>query len=502
VRVFFGFYQNIVDTFKKIPFRSNSNGVFDNLVGFDTALFARDGGRRDLLLPFSGTRPSEISPALAIDTLVGLLTRETDLPPSALAHLGQSLAIYLSSCDARRLGQWENTKWTDFAGAGRFGHDYDRIVVHTFAQEIQASKTEHTSANFCAHVLEWFVYNLVGLDSTGPLLRMLNLPTNEALVGPWCAELRRLGVSLRDHHELVGLEMHRGRISGARVRAHGRTDKVDADWYVCALPVDRARRLLSSEIRKADPSLRGMDNLSTDWMNGIKFFLREYKPLPKDGLVFCVDSPFALGGASPAQAWPVDFADTYGDGTVRDCISLIIPDWHSPGVVYGKPAKQLTPRQVARDAWEQLKAHVNGPGDPILTDAMLHSWDIDPGMKLRNGHLVSQDTMVLPAVGEYADRPNPGTKIPNLVLTGDYLQSGWEVANMETANYNGRRSANEVIMRSGSSASDAVTIDPYRPPEWEPFKRIDEDRYKRGQSNLFDASLSAEQVSDLLRLHS
>src|SRR5438309_7176324 len=40
-RSWFGFYQNTIDTFRKIPFGSNPNGVFDNLVGFHQILVAR-----------------------------------------------------------------------------------------------------------------------------------------------------------------------------------------------------------------------------------------------------------------------------------------------------------------------------------------------------------------------------------------------------------------------------------------------------------------------------
>jgi hypothetical protein len=69
---------------------------------------------------------------------------------------------------------------------------------------------------------------------------------------------------------------------------------------------------------------------------------------------------------------------------------------------------------------------------------------------------------------------------------GDYLKSNWQVANMETANYNARRAANAIIEKSGSIATPAVTIEPYRPAEWEPFKSLDEDRYRRGLPNLLD----------------
>jgi hypothetical protein len=69
---------------------------------------------------------------------------------------------------------------------------------------------------------------------------------------------------------------------------------------------------------------------------------------------------------------------------------------------------------------------------------------------------------------------------------------------METASFNGRRAANAILARSGSPEPPARTIGTYRPLEWEPFKRIDADRYRRGQPNLFDAQLSPDELAALL----
>jgi hypothetical protein len=130
---------------------------------------------------------------------------------------------------------------------------------------------------------------------------------------------------------------------------------------------------------------------------------------------------------------------------------------------------------------------------------MLHSYDIDPGMIRRNGRLISDDPLVLPSAGQLPDRPDVTTGIPNLMLCGDYLKSEWEVANMETASFNARRAANAVLERAGSHETRVSAIGPYRPPEWEPLKRIDEDRWKRGQANLFDdAGLTGDQLRSLL----
>jgi uncharacterized protein with NAD-binding domain and iron-sulfur cluster len=495
-RIFFGFYQNIADTLRRIPFASNPHGAFDNLVPLPQALFARDGGRRDLALELGAVDPAAYTPREILDLVLGLLT-QTRLPPDAVAWFAGRLVVYLSSCDARRAGQWEDETWTEFTRADRYGEDYRAILVRSFSELFVGSKGATTSANFPAHVLEWLLYSLLGRNSNGPPARALNRPTNEAFVAPWLDLLRGLGVDLRTGHELRGFELHAGRIAGARVRGPRGAATVRADWYVCALPVERARRLWSPAILAADPQLARMQRLDTGWMNGVKFFLRARTPITR-GAVACVDSPWGVTAVAQAQLWPLDFAATYGDGQARDCLSAIVSDWSAPGVLYGKPARECSPGEVARETWEQLKRHLDDAGHPVLTDDLLHSWDIDPGMVRRDGRLVSDDLLALPSAGQLPDRPDVTTAIANLLLAGDYLRGEWEVGNMEAASFSARRAANAILDRSASAEPRATVAGVYRPPEWEPLKRIDARRHARGQRNLFDLELPVPQLAALV----
>jgi hypothetical protein len=42
-----------------------------------------------------------------------------------------------------------------------------------------------------------------------------------------------------------------------------------------AVPVERARETLTRDVLRLDPSLRRLDDLVTDWMVGIQYYLRE-----------------------------------------------------------------------------------------------------------------------------------------------------------------------------------------------------------------------------------
>lgn len=353
-RAFLGFYQNTTDTMRRIPFGSNPHGVLDNLVAVPQLVLARDGRRRDIATPLGSLDPRPYTPEQVLDVLVGVLA-QTDLPPDAVTHFATRMVVFLSSCDARRIGQWEHTTWADFTAADRYSDDYRKIIVKTFADQVVASKAERVSTFFCAQLLEWLVYAVLGRGAAGPAARMLNLPTNEALIDPWLGVLHGLGVRLHNHRALVGFDVGDGRIAGARVHGPRRAATVHADWYVCALPLERARRILSPALVAADPALARMRSLETAWSNGLKFFLREQTPLFR-GVVDYIDSPWLVTSVSQAQFWPVDFASTYGDSRVRESLSATIAAFDTPGIVYGKSARQCKPVELVREVWEQMKA--------------------------------------------------------------------------------------------------------------------------------------------------
>jgi uncharacterized protein with NAD-binding domain and iron-sulfur cluster len=493
-RGFFGFYQNNPDSFRRIP-SSSGGDVFANLTGVPQLAFAREG-KRQLILPVDPVDPRAYSPLLIHETIVAAAL-QLDLPPDAAAYFADRMVVYLSSCDARRIGQWDDTSWTRFIRADRWPGDYSHVLARAFTHILQASRAENTSAQFVGAVLEMIVYSLLGLNSNGPSDRILNSPTNEALIDPWIAHLRRLGVRLRLGHAVTALEMRDGRIAGARVRAPGGMRTVTADWYVCALPVERARRLWTRPILAADPALSGMFELTTDWMAGIQFFLRR-SPTLALAHIACLDSPWAVSGILQAPFWPRDFAASYGDGRAHDCLSAIASDWHTPGVLYGRAARDCTHDEIASEVWEQLKRHLNHSG-PTLSDDMLLSSTIDPGLVRRPTGLRNEDPLILPSVGAWKLRPEVGTAIENLVLAGDYPRGRWEMANMEAANASGRLAANAILRRAGSGEPAARVFEPYRPPEWEPLKRIDAARYARRQPNLLDLPAIVGQPGDAVR---
>jgi uncharacterized protein with NAD-binding domain and iron-sulfur cluster len=240
-----------------------------------------------------------------------------------------------------------------------------------------------------------------------------------------------------------------------------------------------------------------MSELTTTWMSGVQLYLRDSPPLAR-GHIVCLNAPWKISAVLQAQFWERDFAGTYGDGQARDCLSTIVSDWNTPGVLFAKPARECTDEEIVREVWAQLKRHLNDAG-PALTDDLLLSWSIDPGLVRRRGRLHNEDPLVLPRIGAYKHRPAAATQIPNLVLAGDYALGPAEVGNMEAANSSGRTAANVILQRVGSREPPAAVFDPYRPPEWETLKRRDAQLYRRGQPNLFDLDAHGNATRDAVR---
>jgi uncharacterized protein with NAD-binding domain and iron-sulfur cluster len=84
------------------------------------------------------------------------------------------------------------------------------------------------------------------------------------------------------------------------------------------------------------------------------------------------------------------------------------------------------------------------------------------------------------------EAPEAQTKIPNLFLSGDYVQTDIDLATMEAANESARAAVNALLETAGSKAEPAQMYKLYDPPEMEPFKAADRELFKAGQPNALD----------------
>jgi hypothetical protein len=276
-------------------------------------------------------------------------------------------------------------------------------------------------------------------------------------------------------------------VLGRRPERHDHT--IEADWFVCAMPVERLVPLLNQKILAADPSLARLHKLETDWMNGIQYYLNRPPGLAVKGHVAFLESPWALTSIDQGLFWNRNIPKQYGNGAVTDIYSVDISDFFTPGVLYGKRAADCTPQQIAKEAWAQMKAALNTSSKTVLSDDMIVNWFLDPAIHYPNGHgrsAANSEPLLINTAGSLDDRPHSHTAIPNLFLAADYVRMNVDLATMEGANEAGRQAANAILAASGSRAAPATIGTLWQPAELNATRNIDAQRYKAGQPNLLD----------------
>ncbi|GAA1524550.1 hydroxysqualene dehydroxylase [Nocardioides humi] len=484
-RFFPGFYHHVPDTMRRIPFGDGTVG--DNLVAASGGKFLRSGDHADAFVFGIGPDPQQI---LTVDGLRRFL-RDTlgghSVPPHELTYFVERLLVFLTSCDERRLGQWEKVSWWDFVGAERRSKPYQQILAAGLTRNLVAAKETVASTRTIGTMGEAFVYNIMGRGNDGALDRVLDLPTDEAWIDPWLTYLRGRGVRFVGGQGLVRYETAGGRVAAAVLAdAAGTTSRVEADWFVSAMPVERVVPTLTADVLALDPGLQRLAALDTDWMVGIQFFLRAPVDITHGHITF-IDSPWALTALTQGQFWEDRvIARDYGDGDVVDILSVDISNWDAPGVLHGRPAKECSPQQIADEVLAQIRDH-HTAGD-LLPDGVVHSWFLDPGVQwdAASRRNTNETPLLVNTVDSWSSRPTARTRIPNLLMSGDFVQTDIDLATMEGANESARHAVNAILDEVGSPAARAATFRLYDPPEFTALKQTDRVLYKLGMRNVLD----------------
>ncbi|MFC8044610.1 FAD-dependent oxidoreductase [Nocardia sp. NPDC057353] len=480
-RFFPGCYQNVPDTMQRIPFPGNPNGVRDNLIRVEGTV-AGFRGKPPLFAPIEIGAVDQLTPELLANTMIGAFSFLPELPPHELAFFGKQMTMWFSSCEERRFGQWEYVTWQQIMRAEGKSHAYREYLVSALTRITVAAKPHLSSARTIGTIGEALVLAATGTipQFSGGVDRILNRPTNEAWIDPWVAYLMSRGVQFVLGQKLTRLNLNNGVITSAGVG--GRT--VEADYYVCAIPVERTVPLLTGDILDADPHLGGMSQLLTDWMVGIQYFLRRTTGMP-EGHIAALGSPWALTALRQAPMWVGDFPARYGDGSAVECLSVDISDWDSPGIVFGRTAKQCSAEEISIEVWAQLKEWLN-TNTGWLRDEDIHSWHLDPGVSWSGGVAYNETPLLVNTVGSYDNRPHAHCAIPNLFFGGDHVRSHIDLATMEGANESGRMAANAVMDAADDPQPRAAVFPLVALPAFEGAKALDRDRYRAGLPHILD----------------
>jgi uncharacterized protein with NAD-binding domain and iron-sulfur cluster len=494
------FYRHVVDTMSRIPILGGGH-VSDHLRGTtESAIAAIDDATWFRFARRKLTRPYEVVDAL------NLFFRELDFDPADIALFVAKFLQFFTSCEERRLGEYERISWWQFLEGDTYSERFQR-QLRAVPRTMVAMDPRRGSARTIGAISMQLVLDYASTGVTND--RTMGGPSSEMWFDPWISHLAKLGVRLHEGRGVISLDMVDGVITGVTLRDGS---QAHADYYVLAVPLDVVPTLISPRLGALDAGLERLRTLESEvllsWMVGIQFFLYEDVPLVR-GHTFYPDAPWGLTSISQPQFWRDLglFRRRYGTGDVGGLISVDIAEWDVPGMFVPKPAKLCTPEEVAKEVWHQLKAglNTNGAGGfdgDVLRDELLHSWHLDDDLDYSRGlPPVNTNRLLVHPPGSWQLRPESTTGIPNLVLASDYVRTFTDLATMEGANEAGRRAANVILARSGSAASEVGVWPLHEPATFDLWKRLDARLYKAGRKHLFEllGIRAAAHAADLLR---
>ena len=481
-RFFPGFYKHVIDTMARIPY--NGGSVAQNLVDTTEAKVA-SFDRPSFVLPVEFPRTPE---DLKVDVfaVIALLSGQVGVALDEGLFFATKMWQFLTSCEERRLVEYERTNWWDFIEAGLRSAAYQKYFGNAITRSLVAAKARRASTKTIGDIFVQLVFEILlpGVAAD----RVLNGPTSDVWIHPWLRYLQEQGVVYHLNADVRAIHCDRGVVRGATVAVGSGLREVTGDYFIGALPVERMAELVSPALLKWDPSLANLNELTeyVEWMNGIQFYLTEDLPIVNGHAIY-IDSPWALTSVSQAQFWREFDLTRYGDGRVRGILSVDISDFDVKGL-NGKEAQHCSRQEIALEVWAQLKKSLNVDGE-VLKDSQLHSWFLDPDIQDpydgADPSTSRMDTNAEPLLVNYVDtwrlRPEAVTRIPNFFLASDYVRTFTDLATMESANEAARRAVNGVIRAAHADVDPCTIWNLHEPEVFQPLRAYDRVRYRKGQ---------------------
>jgi len=481
-RFFPGFYQHITDTMKRIPFRNDS--VFHNLVDTSRLLIGR--ANHEPFVAISRFPQNLTDWEQAFEDYFKI--SETGLTKDDIHFFASKLWQILTSCDDRRLAEYEKICWWDFIEASSRSIEYQDFLANGLARSLTANNPHIGNTRTLGNI---YLQLILGVFDPGSSTdRLLNGPTNEVWIDPWLSYLEGLGVKYKLGAEVGKVKLSNGAISSVQILYSNNIEEwVEGDYFIFSVPVEVMGTILENnpEITSLDPKLSGIITLKNDvaWMNGLMFYLNEDVPIV-NGHQLYVNSPWSITAVSQAQFWKDFQFQNCGNGNVKGILSTDISNWEAPGIIYNKPACDLEDEKIKEEVWAQLKLSLNVNGKEILKDSMIETWYLDPDIKyikqgiVENKIHINTQPLLVNLVNKWTYRPSSFSIIPNLFLASDYVRTNTDLACMEAANEAARRAVNDILEISNNNSSYCKIWELEEPLLFKPFKIKDQERFNKG----------------------
>lgn len=512
-RLFPGFYNHCTDTFKKIPCpppggTGQSSCVIKNLTPLTEAVFASET-KKPISLPLA---PPIFKFWKWFDLKKEYLRlfgpdSELGLPEKDVRFLERRVWQLLTTSPERQLAEYESLSWQEYHETDNRSESYIKHFVEGITRSLVAARADKASTFTDGKIFVQIFFDM--MDPRRQADRVFHGPTNEAWLNPWIDWMKSKGVKFQNHASLVSVHTNKEKekAEAADLVIDGKPTKIEADYFVFALPLELVLQHIGSKSLVVDPTLNQLKKLDdhVDWMVGMQIYLTEDVTLGAGHIIY-VDSQWAITAVSQRQFWdPAYDLSNYGDGTVKGVISLVLSDWFKEEGDL-KPASQCTKEEIFTGVWEHLKVCHNH-GEDILRDEMVHSWNLDPAIQFdpatntpyprRQTELEkfqdvilgkkppahppgNKEPLLINEVNTWTYRPESYTRIRNLFLASDYVRTNTDLATMEAANEAGRRAANGIMNPRGYDFCGPKVWKLNNPILFRVFRSNDTRRFRRG----------------------
>lgn len=482
-RFFPGFYKHVTATMAQIPFKNEQgvdqpDGCFGNLTPTSRIMIARYGK------PAIVTVASFPKSLADLKVIVGDMHGEdTGLSHEEEEFFAQKIWQLMTSSQERRDQEYESIGWWYYLEADRFSKAYQTLLVEGLTRTLVAAQAKTASTKTGGDIFLQLIFNMA--DPGQNTDRVLNGPTNDVWLDPWLDYLRKSGVDYHLGHEVTAIQSNDGKITSATVKpTEGEEFTVEADYFVLAVPVERAAPLVTDAVRKMAPSLKGLDTLAgdTNWMNGIQYYLNEDVTITNGHCIYS-DSEWAVTSISQMQFWKGYKLEERYNGKVKGVLSVDVSDWTSKKY-HHKTAENLPPDTVAEYVWEQIEKSLNVDGKKIVDKSMIEFHYVDRDIKWNKEEQQNTDEepLLVNKVDTWKLRPNATCDIPNLFVASDYVRTYTDLATMEGANEAARRAVNGLLDVDGSSAARCEIWPLEEPWFFKPLKWYDAKRLAKGEA--------------------
>lgn len=437
-RIYGPSYKVLRALFKEIPLMDDpTKTVFDNLV--DTELYL-----------VAGAHGQSFRLNYSLSALRGYNQMMSKVSIFSKYRLISKILTLVLCCKARLLSEYERISWPSYLG--KLTHE-EKVYAVDAVGPFLGFDIYNTSANSVGTILEGAIVNRGNLS-------VMNGPTSYAWFRHWYAYLtQQLNVTIRTNCPVINISTLANRVEFITYydKASGQSQKLTADRFICALPIEVIANLcpqVNSYQLLANRGLHDMVAMTIYWSSLMTF------PHANTG-IYIAESPWQLIIEPCGEIWsqPIN----YLGGKIQDSWNIGLCDPQRRGTYIQKSWLQCTPQEIYQEIVWQLQNTLSLSSQVSSEETGLSISQVQPvgfnlwqGYKFQNGRLHTQDPKFGPNKDTYSLRPNTQSRdLTNLLFSTVYVSNPFVPILMDQAANAGVMAAKAIVPVSRHTDTDA-----------------------------------------------